>query len=140
MKKVGSILFLLTACFGCLRVGPSARITFTAPETYPEGIAYDKNANVYYVSSARTGTIGKVTPEGNYSVLHEDPGFKSSYGMKIHPDGKRLFVCVSDANYSKFTSPDTRYKMMRLISIDLATGKKLSDLDLTNLYPGQHFA
>jgi hypothetical protein len=59
--------------------------------------------------------------------------------MKMHPDGKRLFVCVSDANYSKFSIPSTRWKLLRLISIDPATGKKLSDLDLSGLVDGPHF-
>ncbi|TDH26968.1 gluconolaconase [Segetibacter sp. 3557_3] len=126
--------------FGCLSVRPTQRITFTAPDAFPEGIAYDKAADVYYVSSARMGTIGKVTPSGVYTVLHSDTSLKSTYGMKIHPDGKRLFVCASDANYSKYTSPDTRNKMMRLISIDLATGNKVADINLANLYEGKHFA
>jgi sugar lactone lactonase YvrE len=133
-------LLLSVLYYSCLSVGPTQRITFTAPDAFPEGIAYDKAADVYYVSSARTGAIGKVTPAGAYSVLHADTTLKSTYGMKIHPDGKRLFVCASDANYSKYTSPDTRNKMMRLISIDLATGKKLSDLNLATLYEGKHFA
>ena len=126
---------------GCkvLEPNPTARINFMAEDSYPEGIAYDSLQNVYYVSSARLGNIGKVTPTGIYNVLYSDNTLKSSYGMKIHPDGKRLFVCVGDANYSKFTSPDTRTKMARLLIIDLASGKKLSDIDLSGLKPGKHF-
>ncbi|GAA4339324.1 hypothetical protein [Flaviaesturariibacter amylovorans] len=124
----------------CVPVRPTQRINFTAPDLYPEGIAYDGAANVYYVSSARTGAIGRVTPDGAYTVLHADSTLKSTYGMKIHPDGKRLFVCAADANYSRFTAPDTRYKMSRLISIDLTSGRRLSDVDLSNLFPGKHFA
>ena len=140
MRSAIYILLLSVINFGCLSVGPTQRITFTAPDAFPEGIAYDKAADVYYVSSARMGTIGKVTPAGVYTVLYADTALKSSYGIKIHPDGKRLFVCVSDANYSKYTSPDTRNKMMRVISIDLATGKKVADINLANLYQGKHFA
>lgn len=139
MKATKLILFFLTLLYSCIAIKPSARIEFTAPDAYPEGIAYDSVRNVYYVSSARLGTIGKVTPEGGYTVLHADSSLKSTYGMKIHPDGKRLFVCVGDANYSKFTAPDTRQKMIRLISIDLTSGKRLSDLDLSSLIPGKHF-
>ncbi len=140
MKTILYSIFILTLIYSCMPVKPTQRINFTAPDMYPEGIAYDPAANVYYVSSARTGAIGQVTPEGVYTVLHSDTTLKSTYGMKIHPDGKRLFVCASDANYSRYSSPDTRDKMMRLISIDLATGRKLTDLDLSNLYPGRHFA
>ncbi|HUC82517.1 MAG TPA: hypothetical protein VMR70_16540 [Flavisolibacter sp.] len=140
MKSILSIIFTILVLYSCMPIGPTQRINFTAPDTYPEGIAYDAATNVYYVSSARTGAIGKVTPDGAYSVLHADTALKSTYGMKIHPDGKRLFVCVSDANYSKYTSPDTRNKLMRLISIDLASGRRLTDLDLSTLYEGKRFA
>jgi sugar lactone lactonase YvrE len=126
---------------GCkvIQPNPTERISFTAEDSYPEGIAYDGVRKVYYVSSARLGTIGKVTPAGVYTGLYSDNSLKSSYGMKIHPDGKRLFVCVGDANYSKFTSPETRTKMARLLIIDLENGRKLNDIDLSGLMPGKHF-
>ena len=116
------------------------KIQFEAGELYPEGVAYDAKGKAFYVSSARLGTIGKVTAAGNYTTLYTDKGLKSSYGMKVHPDGKRLFVCISDANYSKFSEPATYRVMARLISIDLKTGRKLSDVDLSKLVPGRHFA
>lgn len=136
MKKYLTVMLLLT---GCIRITPSTRIEFEAPDVYPEGVAYDKASDVFYVSSMRTGTIGKVTRQGQYSALHTDSTLKSAYGLKVHPDGKRIFACVGDANYSKYTSADTRRKMARLISIDLATGKRLSDVDVSGLVPGNHF-
>lgn len=139
MKSINLFFLALTLFAGCIAIKPSTRIAFDAADSHPEGIAYDSVQDVYYVSSARLGKIGKVTPQGVYSVLHGDSSLKSTYGMKIHPDGKRLFVCVGDANYSKFTSADTRKKMARLISIDLASGKKMSDTDLSGLLPGKHF-
>lgn len=126
-------------CAAALPDQPTARIEFDAPESYPEGITYDSISNVYFVSSARLGSIGKVTSAGIYTSLINDPNFKSSYGLKVHPDGKRLFACIGDANYSKFTSPDTRKKMVRLVGIDIATGRKTDDIDLSGLIPGNHF-
>ncbi len=118
---------------------PTKRIEFEAPESYPEGVAFDKAANVFYVSSARLGTVGKVTKEGRYSELYADKTLKSTYGLKVHPDGKRLFVCAGDANYSKFSTPDTKKKMARLLILDLKTGKKLNDIDLGGFIAGEHF-
>ena len=140
MRPLATLFAGMIVTIGCISIEPTTRIEFSAPDSYPEGIAYDSIQHTYYVSSARTGTIGKVSPQGAYQPLHVDSTVKSTYGMKIHPDGKRLFVCVSDANYSRYTSPDTRKKMARLISIDLATGKRLSDIDLSDLIPGEHFA
>jgi len=138
MKKI-IVCALFVGCAAAIPDQPTARIEFNAPEAYPEGIEYDSNSDTYFVSSARLGSIGKVTPAGAYSILNNDPTFKSSYGVKVHPDGKRLFACIGDANYSKFTSPDTRKKMARLVGIDIATGKKTDDIDLAGLVPGEHF-
>ena len=118
---------------------PTTRLEFEAPDTYPEGVAYDKAANVFYVSSATTGTIGKVDRSGKYTVLYADNSLKSTYGLKVSPDGKKLYAAAGDANYSKFSTPDTKKKMARLLVIDLKTGKKLSDTDLSKLIPGEHF-
>ena len=84
------------ATIAAVNPAPTTRIEFDALESYPEGITFDKVANVYYVSSARLGNIGTVTPTGVYSVLHADTTLKSTYGLKIHPDGKRLFACGDD--------------------------------------------
>lgn len=138
MKKL-IIGILFVGCAAAVPDQPTARIEFNAPETYPEGIAYDSVSNAYFVSSARLGSIGKVTEQGLYSQLINDPTFKSSYGVKVHPDGKRLFVCIGDANYSKYTSPDTRKKMARIVGIDKNSGKKTDDIDLSGLVLGNHF-
>lgn len=138
MKKI-ILCSLFASCAAALPDQPTARIEFTAPEAYPEGIAYDSTSNTYFVSSARLGSIGKVTPAGAYTALISDPAFKSSYGLKVHPDGKRLFACIGDANYSKFTSPETRKKLARLVGIDKMTGRKTDDIDLSALVPGKHF-
>lgn len=140
MKKINRLIFCLIAagCAAPIPSEPTARIEFNAPDMYPEGIAFDATANVYYVSSARTGTIGKVTPQGQYTQLYADPSLKSSYGLKVSPDGK-LYACIADANYSKFTSPDTRKKMGRLLIIDPSSGSKIKDIDLAGLVPGEHF-
>ena len=140
MKKLKIILGVTALfAFGCISQQPTQRIEFEAEDAYPEGIAYDSTANVYYVSSARLGSVGKVTPQGVYTALLTDTALKSTYGVKVHPNGKQILVCVSDANYSKYTSPATRTKLARLIGIDVQTGKKNMDVDLSQLIPGKHF-
>jgi sugar lactone lactonase YvrE len=137
--KALKLLMICCIFLGCVAQRPTPRITFEAADAYPEGVAFDSVKNVYYVSSARLGTVGKVTPQGTYSVLHADSSLKSTYGLKVHPDGKHVVVCVGDANYSKYTHPSTRTKLAKLISIDTETGKKTMEVDLSTLLPGKHF-
>ncbi|RZJ73237.1 gluconolaconase [Flavobacterium sp.] len=134
------LLFAAAVSLFGMSSAPTDKIEFEAPESYPEGVVFNASTNSYYVSSARFGTIGKVSSDGKYTEFYKDNSLKSTYGLKISSDGKRLFACVSDANYSKFQSPDTFRKMARLISIDLKSGKKLSDVDLSKLFNGKHFA
>ncbi|MES2629789.1 MAG: gluconolaconase [Bacteroidota bacterium] len=134
------LLLSLAICTACASYQPTTRLNFKAPDVYPEGIAFDPAKRCFYVSSVRTGTIGKVDSTGNYSVVYQDAGLKSSYGLKLHTDGKRLFACVGDATASKFGTPETKKKMIRLICLDLSSGQKLMDTDLSNLVPGKHFA
>ena len=115
------------------------RISFQAPLLYPEGLTYNPANNLFYVSSAKTGTIGAVTEAGEYKALYEDSTLKSTFGMKVDTKQNKLWVCAGDPNYSKYSTPDTYKKMIRLVAIDLKTGKKVNDIDLTSLYEGKHF-
>ncbi|HVK48679.1 MAG TPA: hypothetical protein VM488_12555, partial [Pseudobacter sp.] len=145
MKHIITIILIVCSLstvillHSCISNRPTERIEFMAPDSYPEGIAFDSVRQQYYVSSARTGSIGRVSLAGVYSLLHADTGLKSTYGMKVHPNGKELYVCAGDANYSKYTAPDTREKMARLVVIDLSSGNRTKDIDLSKLLPGKHF-
>jgi len=136
MKK---LIILLLSGAAMYAQEPTKRIEFEAEGSYPEGVAFDKATNVFYVSSARLGTVGKVTKDGKYTELYADTSLKSTYGVKVHPNGKWLFVCAGDANYSIFGTPASKKKEARLLSIDLKSGKKLADVDLSKLIPGEHF-
>ncbi|MET0464823.1 MAG: hypothetical protein ABW007_16795, partial [Chitinophagaceae bacterium] len=134
------IMILLVFSFSLFNdtYSQTKRIEFTADETYPEGVTFDAKRNVFYVSSARKATIGKVDSAGQYTEILADSSLKSSYGMKVH--GDKLWVCTGDANYSKYSDSSTYKKMIRLIGIDLLTGQKSDDIDLSALYAGAHFA
>lgn len=116
------------------------RINFKAPMMYPEGTAYNPAKNIFYISSVKTGTIGIVDAKGMYKPFYEDSTLKSSYGMEIDTKRNKLWVCTGDANYSKFSDSVTYKKMIRLIGLDLNTGRKTDDIDLSNLVEGKHFA
>lgn len=131
---VSAGLFLMDAA------AQTQRIQFKAPMLYPEGIAFHPVKNQYFVSSVTTGTIGTVDDKGNFSVFHQDSMLKSTYGMKVDVKRNKLWVCAADANYSMYSDPSTFKKMSRLIGLDLNTGNKTDDIDLSGLVEGNHFA
>lgn len=131
----------LASCFlfAIAAKSQSPKIDFTTSYNYPEGVAYDAMGEVFYVSSVRTGGIGKVSLAGAYTAVYSDTNLKSTFGMKIDSVNKKLWVLSGDPSYSIYRDSATYRKMARLIGIDLATGKKTNDIDLAGLYLGQHF-
>lgn len=137
MKRI--FAFITAALSFLVTNAQTDRIVFRAPLLYPEGVAYNGADQLFYISSVKTGTISTVDANGNYKVFYKDSLLKSSFGMKTNASGTRLLVCIGDPNYSKYSTPSTFKKMARLISLDLETGKKVADIDLSRLWPGKHF-
>lgn len=135
-----NFIFLLPLVMWMSTAAQTLRINFTAPMLYPEGTAYSKSKNLFFVSSVKTGTIGTVDESGAYKEFYVDSSLKSSYGMKVDEKRNKLWVCTGDANYSKYADSATYKKMIRLIGLDLSSGKKTDDIDLSSLVAGKHFA
>ena len=89
MKKVIKISIFLLFIFNA----NAQNIAFTANELYPEGIAYSKKQDVFFVSSLHYGKIGKVTRKGEYSEFISDKDLVSTIG--IHANEKANLRCHS---------------------------------------------
>lgn len=139
MKKLFYYMIVMLLAITANTYGQTPKINFELKGLYPEGTVYNPKNDLFYVSSVIDGRVGTVDRKGNYKVLYADKSLKSTYGMKIDIKANRLWVCVSDANYSNFSEPATFKKMARVIALDLASGKKVADIDLAPLYPGNHF-
>jgi hypothetical protein len=134
------LLIILISSWWFASIAQTPRITFTAPGVYPEGVAYDAPSKRFFVSSETTGTIGAVDLQGNYTVFYEGHDLKSTFGMKVDPKTHTLWVCAGDPMSSRYSTPATHKKQIRLIGLDLASGQKTADVDLSELFPGNHFA
>jgi hypothetical protein len=132
--------FLMLFIYVAFLHAQTQRISFVSPGLYPEGVAYDPASNSFFVSSSTTATIGKVDKQGNYTIFYREPDLKSSFGMKVDAKTGTLWVCTGDPNNSIYKTSATFKKQIRLVGLDLKTGKKLADIDLSNLVPGNHFA
>jgi len=142
MKRLILILAVsspLLLCNDILAQERANKIEFHAPQVYPEGVAFDNRNNIAYVSSVKTGTIGSVDEKGKYVEVFADNNLKSSFGMKVDEKQNRLWVCVGDPNYSNYKDESTFKKMARVVGIDLASHKKVADIDLSKMVEGKHF-
>lgn len=138
MKRIA--FAIITAMIILQVTAQTPRITFKQSLLYPEGVAFNAKTNVFYVSSVTTGTISTVDQQGNCKVFYTDPSLKSSFGMKTDEKRNCLWVCTGDPNYSKFSDSSTYKKMIRFIGIDMSSGKKIEDINLSALFNGKHFA
>ncbi|MBL4675049.1 MAG: gluconolaconase [Mucilaginibacter sp.] len=139
MKRNSYFFVILLVISGFAVQAQTPRIDFGHKGLYPEGTVFNSKNNLFYVGSVTDGRIGSVDMQGQDKVIYEDKNLKSTYGMKIDPKTDRLWVCVSDANYSEHSEPATFKKMGRVIALDLKSGRKVADIDLSNLYAGPHF-
>ncbi len=134
-----ALIFIIAVSTSFYSVAQTPRISFTADRFYPEGVVYSSKQQLFYVSSVRTGTIATVNMTGKFNEWYKDASLKSSFGMKIDSTRNLLWVCTGDPNYSVYSDSTTFKKIIRLIALDLVSGKKVKDIDLSPLYSGLHF-
>lgn len=108
-------------------------IEFKSNELYPEGLAYSKKSNTFYVSSIHYGKIGKVDWKGNYQEFIDDSELVTTLGMLADDKRDLLFVCVADPGVSVRTKGETQGKLSKLVVYSLSTGEKQYSIDLMAL-------
>jgi sugar lactone lactonase YvrE len=137
MQNLFKMLFILTFAFSA----NAQNIPFNSNELYPEGIAYSKKQDVFFVSSLHYGKIGKVARKGVYTEFITDKDLVSTIGIHANEKLNLLYVCVSDPGVSVATNTATQMKLAKLIAYDLTTGKRKFMANLGALNPnGGNFA
>jgi hypothetical protein len=126
MQNFFKILFVLLFTLSI----NAQNIPFNSNELYPEGIAYSKKQDVFFVSSLHYGKIGKVTRKGVYTEFIDDKDLVSTIGIHANEKSNLLYVCVSDPGVSVKTAPATQMKLAKLIIYDLISGMRKFVLDL----------
>lgn len=118
----------------------AADIGFDAKQTYPESVTWSARQQVFMVSSVRHGTVGKVTPDGRYSVFIRDPRLVSTLGVLVDDQRNTVWVINADPGAGERTQDATHGKLAAVATYDATTGAPRAYYDLSNLEPGAHLA
>jgi len=119
---------------------PPKEIVFNADQAYPETASWSEKQHLFFVSSVRHGTVGKVTPDGKYTPFITDDTLVSSVGLLVDDARNRLWVTNSDPGASDQTKAATQGKLAAVAAYDATTGERLAYYDLGSLSAGAHFA
>lgn len=111
-------------------------IQFKQSALYPEGLEYDADNHRFLVTSLHEGTVGTVTPDGDYQVLFQDPHMVSAIGIRLDKARDRVLVCNSDPGVSVHTKKENQGKLAGLAVFQLSTGKLIKYIDLGALSDG----
>jgi sugar lactone lactonase YvrE len=136
---VSAILSCSAVVFADTTVHPP-QITFTANQAYPETASWSAKEKVFFVSSVRHGTVGKVTFDGKYTPFITDEKLVSSVGVLADDAHNTLWVTNSDPGAGDRTNAATQGKLAGVAAYDETTGARRAYYDLGSLSPGAHFA
>ena len=116
------------------------QIAFSATQLYPETASWSDKEKVFFVSSVRHGTVGKVTLDGKYTPFITDDKLVSTVGLLADDAHNTLWVTNSDPGAGDRTNAATQGKLAGVAAYDETTGVRRAYYDLSSLSPGAHFA
>jgi sugar lactone lactonase YvrE len=120
--------------------GHQPQIAFSADQLYPETASWSEREKVFFVSSVRHGTVGKVALDGKYTPFITDDKLVSTVGLLADDAHNTLWVTNSDPGAGDRTNAATQGRLAGLAAYDETTGVRRAYYDLGRLSPGAHFA
>jgi sugar lactone lactonase YvrE len=149
-KLAGTAMLLSSAVLGALNAAPAtaaadavshlASVAFSANQAYPETASWSAKQHLFFVSSVRHGSVGKVTLDGKYLPFITDQTLVSTVGLLVDDARNTLWVTNSDPGAGDRTNVATQAKLAGVAAYDATTGERRAYYDLGSLKPGAHFA
>jgi sugar lactone lactonase YvrE len=132
-----------THAFGAESSSPLSgkqEIAFAADTAYPESLSWSKAHQRFFVSSVRHGTVGAVSPDGQYKPFITDNKLVSTVGLLADDAHDTLWVTNSDPGAGERTDASSQGKLAGIATYNMTTGKRSAYHDLGSLSKGAHFA
>ena len=112
-------------------------ITIEGPGLYPETVEVNPLNGRFLVGSLREGAVYEVAPDGASRRFIEDDWLTAVLGIAVDARTNRLLVTTSDLGNGVRRSAKGPRKEAGLAIYDLATGRLLRHVDLSQLVPGR---
>lgn len=116
------------------------QIAFAADQLYPETASWSAKENIFFVSSVRHGTVGKVALDGTYTPFITDDRLVTTVGLLADDAHNTLWVTNSDPGVGDRTNAEIQGKLAGVAAYDETTGARRAYYNLGSLAPGAHFA
>lgn len=126
MKKVPPFLSLMTGVFLSTVLFAGDKIIIKNEGLYPEGISFDAQEQVFYVSSVARGEVWKVNLKGESELFIKDDRFASTVGLQVDKKRNRLIVCVADPGVGENSNIKSKGRLAGVAIYDLTSKKELA--------------
>lgn len=133
MKKSHIILSFVLGISLSLPLAAKQAITINNDSLYPEGVSYDSQNNLFYVSSVSRGEVWRINPDGKGELFVKNNKFASTIGLQVDNKRNRLLVCIADPGVGKNSNENSKGKTAGLAVYDLTTKKQLAYYNLSSL-------
>ncbi len=133
MKKSHFILSFILGVSLALPLAAKQAITINNDSLYPEGVSYDSQNNLFYVSSVSRGEVWKINPSGKGELFVKNNKFASTIGLQVDNKRNRLLVCIADPGVGKNSTGKSKGKTAGLAIYDLTSKKQLAYYNLSSL-------
>ncbi len=141
MKKSHIILSFVLGVSLSLPLAAKQGITINNDSLYPEGVSYDAQNNLFYVSSVSRGEVWRINSSGKGELFVKNNKFASTIGLQVDNKRNRLLVCIADPGVGKNSNEKSKGKTAGLAIYDLTSKKQLAYYDLsTSSTEGGFFA
>jgi len=105
---------------------------------YPEGISFDPQKKMFYVSSVAKGEVWRVNQKGEGELFARNRKYPSVIGVLVDEKRNRLIICVADPGVGINSTATTKGRLAGVAIYDLSSKEELAYYNLSSVGGNEH--
>ncbi len=138
MKKRYLLLSLAIGISLSMSLYASENIVINHAGLYPEGISFDAQEKIFYVSSVAKGEIWKVNQKGETALFAKNKKFPSVIGLLVDEKRNRLIACIADPGVGINSTASSKGRLAGVVIYDLSSKRELAYYNLSAVGGNKH--